>query len=311
MSGIAAVMKDAGADPLWQLLPCDTRPGDHQPGARTRQYGLERSGRILYRFNAAGYRGEDYDPEAAFRFCVIGESESFGIGIDEHLAWPRRLADHLAAALRLAPEDVNVVNLSVGDASADYITRTLIRQVPGLVFDLVICHFPPPHRMEFFDGSRFRQFTRAGIAHRPPDWLSGPERGFRALQNDHMARLGYLRNLLLAQALLEGARQPYLLATEHLEADAEPNPALRPLLAALDPRWILCHRLFQARHDLAVDGRHAGPATHGALAVAMLDLIADQLDRRGREDEVEAIRAYAEAARDADADWLAVAAGAD
>ena len=59
------------------LKECDVRLDLHAPGNVTRLYGSDQSGTVLYEFNSKGYRGEEYDPAARFRICVIVESNEF------------------------------------------------------------------------------------------------------------------------------------------------------------------------------------------------------------------------------------------
>src|SRR5688500_5485993 len=67
--------------PPFHLKKCDVRRELHVPGTATREYGSDKSGTIVYEFNSKGYRGEEYDPSAKFRVCVIGESNAFGTGL--------------------------------------------------------------------------------------------------------------------------------------------------------------------------------------------------------------------------------------
>ncbi|WP_172328033.1 hypothetical protein [Mangrovicoccus sp. HB161399] len=290
----------------WTVQPCDIRQDDHIPGAVTTRYGKDVSDTVSYRFNSAGFRGEEYDPEARIRICVIGESNSFGTGLAEELTYGSRVADHLSLALGVPREEVNVLNLSVGGASGDYVTRMLLKHVPALEFDLVLLYFPPPQRMEYCDANGFERFNLASIPPERLDNLPPPLEGYLELYNDNLGRIAMIKNILLAQGLLEHARIPYVIATEHLRPNLGNRPRLAPFLGALDNRWILRHRYFVMRLDRAADGTHGGPIGHGALAVAMLPLIAAQFDRHGEEEAVEKITLHCKRLKAADPDWKAM-----
>lgn len=78
----AEMREDSGAfraDPRWLWSP---RPGAELEGER---------------INPGGYRGplaED-EPGAALRIAALGDSSTFGLGVPERDAWPRRLETHL------------------------------------------------------------------------------------------------------------------------------------------------------------------------------------------------------------------------
>ncbi|WP_236638180.1 SGNH/GDSL hydrolase family protein [Mangrovicoccus ximenensis] len=290
----------------WEVQPCDIRQDDHIPGAVTTRYGKDASDTVAYRFNSAGFRGKDYDPAARIRICVIGESNSFGTGLAEELTYGSRVADHLSEALGIPRDEVNLLNLSVGGASGDYVTRMLLKHVPALEFDLVLLYYPPPQRMEYCGGGDFERFNLSSIPHDRIDELPPPLAGYLELYNEHVGRIAMIKNILLAQGLLEHARIPYVIATEHLRPNLRGQPHLAPFLGALDDRWILRHRYFVMRLDRAADGTHGGPIGHGALAIAMLPLIAAQFDRHGEEEAVEQITEHHRRMRAADPDWIAM-----
>ncbi|WP_138465481.1 hypothetical protein [Poseidonocella sp. HB161398] len=288
---------------FWAVEPCDAQLGEHVPGRLAMEYGTDQSGRVSYRFNSAGFRGEDYDPDARIRICVIGESQAFGTGLHEELIFGNRVADHLAAALDVPREEVNLLNLSVGGASSDYVTRMVLKHVPGLEFDLVLLAYPQPQRMEHFNGETYEQFDLAALAPGRQEGLPRPLRGYRDLNNDHLGRIAMLKNVLLAQGLMEHARIPYVIATEFLRPNLQARPYLAPFLGALDDRWVLRHRCFVLGFDRAADGVHGGAMAHGALAISMLPVIAAQFERHGEEDAVDQLTTYHRYLTETDPDW--------
>lgn len=69
----------------------------------------ERYGDVEYRFNRQGYRDDDHDPERpARRILVLGDSVSFGLGVDQEAIWPRRLEAALAERYGGGYEVVNL-----------------------------------------------------------------------------------------------------------------------------------------------------------------------------------------------------------
>ncbi|MBE3637043.1 hypothetical protein [Mangrovicoccus algicola] len=287
------------------VLPCDLPHSGHRPFAHTRFYDDDDTGLISYRFNSAGFRGEEYRPDARLRICVIGACRAFGTGIHQHLTYGARLGDHLATALELPREEVNVLNLSVGRASGDYVTRMLLTHVPLLAPDLVLLGFPAPQRMEYFGAEGFESYDLATVPRRGRQGLPAPLAGFRDLYNPDLGRIAMARNILMAQGLMEHARIPYAITTEHLRPNLRHQPQLAPFLAALDDRFILRHRHFHLAPDRAAHDQRGGPAAHGALAIALLPLVAAQFDRLGEEEAVARITALSGHLKETDLDWLA------
>ena len=68
----------------------------------------ERYGDIRYRFNRAGYR--DDEPQPGRRILVLGDSVSFGLGVDQESIWPQVLERSLGST-GLVPHQVD--NLAI------------------------------------------------------------------------------------------------------------------------------------------------------------------------------------------------------
>ena len=87
-----------------------------RPGAEGR---ISQTGAALYSINADGFRDSVYarpKPEGVFRIVVMGDSVSFGYGVDETEAYPQVLEELLS---ELAPDSrIEVVNLGVGGYNA-------------------------------------------------------------------------------------------------------------------------------------------------------------------------------------------------
>lgn len=285
------------------LKRCDVRRQEHRPGNVLSAYGTDESGTVIYRFNAQGYRGEEYDPDAAFRICVIGESHAFGTGVAQEQTFGNRFADHLAAALGIDRARVNLLNLSVGGVSPDYCVRTLYRQLPGVAADVALVHMPGIDRMEFYDGTGFSGF---GVSALDPDRIDEappPLLGFCDLYNAHLGRLALAKNLLLAQSLLEEQGIDYVISIPNLPPLESRFGYLHPYMSRLDQTPILHHKLLASRLDKAADGRHGGPRTHGAIAIALLSHYGETLAHRGARERAELVRAHARTLMDNDPDW--------
>lgn len=109
-----------------------------RPGAEGR---LDETGTALYRINADGLRDALHarsKPPGRFRIVVVGDSISFGYGVEEAEAYPQLLERELS---RLAGTPIEVVNLGVGGYNA-YNEVELLRGVgTGYEPDLVLVQF--------------------------------------------------------------------------------------------------------------------------------------------------------------------------
>ncbi|HXK22568.1 MAG TPA: SGNH/GDSL hydrolase family protein [Myxococcota bacterium] len=87
-----------------------------RPGAEAE---LDKTGGIHYRVNADGFRGPRYareHPDGAFRIAVLGDSLTFGFGVDEADVYTAQLESLVARSL--APRKVEVLNFGVGGYNA-------------------------------------------------------------------------------------------------------------------------------------------------------------------------------------------------
>lgn len=286
------------------MKPCDTRLDGHAPNTTTLTYGADQSGVIRYDFNSCGYRGEEYDPSAKFKLCVIGESHAFGTGVAQEETFGHKLKQHIAAALGLGRGEVNVTNLSAGGVSADYCVRTLYRQIPECAADLVILHLPPPNRTEYIDGRQFHSFranslTKDNIGRVPLRLLA-----FCDYYNQHMGSINAVKNALLAQAFLRERKINYVLATQDGLAGLRDIEYAKAYADQLDTGAVFQHRYFLSRADLAADGHHGGPRCHAAFAIALLGLFGEMQMARGNADLGRRICSHASDLRANDQEWM-------
>jgi hypothetical protein len=273
------------------MKECDVRRNWHVPGKIRRVYGTDKSGTISYEFNSLGYRCEEYDPSAKFRLCVVGESTAFGTGLCLEHTFGYKLKEHIAASLQVDLADVNLINLSASGVSADYCARTLYRQLSDCEVDLVVCDLPPPDRIEYTDGERFRSY-HVGI--HPKNMKNAPTHilGYSDYYNEHLGWMNLVQNALLAQAFLKARKIDHVLASQDLLGISDLG-CLEYYIDQLDISSVLLHRYFACKADLAADGRHAGPRCHAAFAIELLSFFGRMLLERGDKSLGPSIETYA------------------
>lgn len=110
-----------------------------RPGAEGR---LSETGDALYRINEDGFRDARHarpKPDGVFRVVVMGDSISFGYGVEETEAYPQVLEALLAE--RVSEPAIEIVNLGVGGYNA-YNEAALLEGVGvGYEPDLVLVQF--------------------------------------------------------------------------------------------------------------------------------------------------------------------------
>lgn len=252
------------------LAPCDLRGQAHVPNRVARNYGLDTGGTVEYRFNSAGYRSEEIDPQAALRILVIGESHALGVGVPFEACFAQRFKHHLAAAWRMDARAINLINLSVGGASADYCARALLRQIDGVAPDLVLVVLPRPDRMEDYADGQIVNYNVSGIDLDRIDEAPIPLQGFIDLYNPQLGLMNLAKNALLIQMACRLRGIEHLVVSEDLTPAACATPVLQPVHAQLDTGRILNNDYFRVRADIGADHGHAGPRTHEAVAIRTL-----------------------------------------
>lgn len=286
------------------LLPCDVRRNLHTPGATLDRYGSDTSGKITYRLNSAGYRSEELNPDARYKVIVIGESHALGVGVAFDQTFGQRFKAHLAAALSMAPDDINLLNLSAGGISADYCLRTLIRQIDAVRPDLVIVNLPTEDRVETFAGrNKPINYNLSGIDLDKLDEAPDSLLGFVDFYKPQFGRVNMVKNALMLQSICAGHRADCLICSHVLWPKAFRGPILRPLYQQLDTKRLLLQKILQARPDLGADDQHAGPRAHEAMAIALLDHLAEVIGETARADWTEPLGAYAHDLKSTSPDW--------
>ena len=106
-------------------------------------YAGDTSSKTDYHFNESGYRydgsGKWYDDN----LVVVGDSFTFGLGLNIEDTWSHRLSEKM---------NCNLINLSQGSCSNEYIYNTLKRELPNIKnVKCVVVYFTYHHRFDFID----------------------------------------------------------------------------------------------------------------------------------------------------------------
>lgn len=285
------------------LQPCDVRQNIHIPGNRVTAYLTEKTGDVTYRFNSKGYRGEELDPDARFRICVIGESHAMGLGVALRDTFGQRLKHHVAKALGMAPRKVNCVNLSVSGISSDYCVRTVFRQLNHLPVDMVVCCLPAPNRMEYCRPNGYAALNLTGLTPETLETAPVPLLAFADFYTDRMGHIALMKNALLLQDFFKRRGIGYVLSSQHLTKARRRADYLQAFDADLDEQAFLEDRFFELRPDRAADGRHGGPRTHSAFAIAVMERFANAQIGSKRSARAAKLLAYAKEQKQTNPDW--------
>lgn len=276
----------------------------------TRRYDTDQSGLVEYRFNSLGYRGEEYDPQAARHVFACGCSYMFGSGVDYEVTAAHQFKLRYAEAHGLPPEQVNLLNFSMGSASNDYIARTVVSQMMRVKPDLVVVEFTHLTRAEYVNTAELGPHVYAigpwytfrdkwdeqlrtaqkvdveGVdGDDALDLLIEAGMGYYTYYTDDLAALTFLRNALLVQLTCEKLGVPYIAALADYTQfwRAIEGFAAGPLAAALDRsvfiqpaemRPDMPEAEFWARMqaDRGADGIHFGGWYHGFIADRFFDV---------------------------------------
>jgi hypothetical protein len=301
--------------PVWQpdpvapgaaLLPCDVWPTDHVPHAVRTNYRSERTGKVTYRFNSAGYLGEEFNPAADLRICLVGESHAAGLAVPHHQSFGHRFKTHVAAALDMAPNRVNLVNLACTAASPDYIVRTLARQIDIIRPHLVLAVMPSTDRIELYYGEQIRNFSASGVAVDLIPQSPIEFQGFVEFYTADWGKMNAARNAVLLQSLAQRHRAEHLILTHMLRPGAYDTPLLQTYFQHLDPLRIVQRPAFCGHADFGADGTHFGPRTHEALAITLLAHYGLALENRGDMVRSARVVAFADRLKTQSTDWAFV-----
>jgi hypothetical protein len=273
---------------------------EHVPNTTSNYCNIDQSGKIEYRYNSLGFRGEEYNEKARFHIFVCGPSEDFGLGINEKDTWFNHFKLKYAQLKQVDPLDVNLLNFSQNGASMDYIARVIVSQCQRVKPDLVLSSLTFSSRTEYFSDESDRYYTDRAITLTPnmhntisrhdekeyfkqrTSFLSEDEldellmamEGYYSYYSNRVGLINRLKNILLIQQFCSIHDIPLVLWSLHrysLEKDLNmPLPqSIRALSDCIDHSRIYTHEILHPDHQKAADGRHPGPEIHQAVADQM------------------------------------------
>ncbi len=251
-------------------------------------YGADTTGKVSYRFNSGGFRGDELDSSRPFTVYVSGCSYTFGVALTYEDTWVERFGRELASRLGKRREDFNVLNFAQGGASNDYIVRTLTTQIGRRRPDLVLALLTHSARAEllFEDGYKTIGPWALRYLDQPMDQLDEANRERVELTLDYYRCFGpiagiarSLQSLVFLQSFLTARNIPHVLATVEHTVLTDPKLAQHPYLgplAELVDTTKLCKRSPmdpELMTDRAEDGVHPGPRTHAEFARVMVETL--------------------------------------
>lgn len=154
-------IRDHGAFPHLNVYVADPALGVRlRPGA-TERISFSGNPPSDVRINAAGYRGADWPAQAADEILVVGDSQAFGLGVDEHESFAARLGEKLHRPV------ANAAVPTYGPDEYEAVLRTqLPRRKPKTVLytinvanDLFEASHPNAQRHAVWDGWAVRKET--------------------------------------------------------------------------------------------------------------------------------------------------------
>jgi hypothetical protein len=259
----------------------EARHGRTDGSAETTQFASDRSGLVRYRFNSAGFRGDEYDPDAHLRVAVFGCSYTFGLGLPYEDCWPSQLRALLAELHGLAPGAVNLVNLSSPGSSNAFIARTLLGQCHAVDFDLVLAYFTHANRHEYYCDSQAYNLgpwvarqDPAAIAEDPArEALQAAAQSYYSFFEMDWGLADALKSILLAQFFLQSRGIPFIFGCVDEGWSSSDFPVLVHLRELLDPARVFPVGRPLLKQFIADTGTVAAhPGRNGAQQIAQLFL---------------------------------------
>jgi hypothetical protein len=239
------------------------------------QKGLQEQEHV-YEFNSLGFRGAEYDPDAALHVFVCGCSYAFGMGVSADRTWPAVFTRLTAAALGVPVEQSHIQNFSQVGASNNYVARTLIKQCHQISPTLAIAAFTHNGRVEYLDGKKIRNLGYWNIDpnNRFPEPPDAPGARFFRQYSERERFQNLLTNMVLFQSAMVNRRVPYIMVWIDIDrlhtAEVMSDPVLSDYYAVLDQSRISQLSIKQKPiHVDTVEG-HPGPQSHERFATALV-----------------------------------------
>ncbi|HJQ58368.1 MAG TPA: hypothetical protein VJ890_15780 [Vineibacter sp.] len=243
-----------------------------------------KAGEHVYRFNALGYRGEDFNSGAPFKLFVFGCSYTFGSGLRYGQTWPYLLKQAMAPRLSLRRSQISLQNFSQLGASNSFIARTVVEQCERMQPDLAVIHFTHHQRTEYLgrDARWSNDTEHLGSWSRQEPAGSGeilpPGRRYLQQYTYRGSLLDTLKNMYLVQCALKRRGIPYVFiwetARQFFRSPISSTPALRDFALRID-KTRLCPVSILSR-GIRVDAikkgdAHPGPKSQVKLVGRLLD----------------------------------------
>ena len=165
---------------------------------------------VTYTFNAFGFRGEDVDVSAKYKVLVIGDSHTFGVGLDDKQTWTHQFKT-------LLPIENNLVNLSIAGASMDYISRALLQSIDTVKPDIVIVCYTYDCRRETQMIATQGKITQINPS--VPDYVPGKDvdqeefKSWFMTLNNHSNQYNFDKNREMVKLICHKANVPLIEST--------------------------------------------------------------------------------------------------
>lgn len=246
----------------------------------------DRTGKIHYVFNSLGYRGDEFRPQARLRIFSFGESDAFGNGIEHEHAWPTRVATSIGECLGLAEHEVCYLNFAEPGGSCDLIARQVITQCSAAPPDLVLINFAECMRTEgFVRGQAFNighwimdpefrkpleAMPRSELDKHPYEEAMHRGEAYVKFSSSEHGSLAAVRSMLLTQHFLAATGTLAFATTRPqwspFQQGLQDNQVIGPLLAQIDPEFLVPHEHGRPTIDTGAHGNHHGPRGNAAIA---------------------------------------------
>ncbi|MCB0336712.1 MAG: hypothetical protein KDD62_10420 [Bdellovibrionales bacterium] len=262
------------------LKPCD-RGGFFKPFNVMDNNGPDQSRTKIYRYNSLGYRGEEYDPAAAFRIFTFGCSNTFVTGLNWEEGFPYRFKERVAEHFGYQVSELNLMNFSAGGHSNDYSVRTMLRQCEDESPDLILFDPSPINRIEYVNEGGYGEFFCPGRTSQTQKSLE-----YYDFYTETMGFVNFVKNLLFVQWYCQARSLSYLFHIRWCDIDRfRSNRTCLDYIEQLDFSRI-CSSRDIAKVDDAADRiynengdliwSHDGPVTNKLIADRLYHFACEQ-----------------------------------
>jgi len=257
------------------LKKCDSLPKYHKPYNEFRDFLQDNSGKILYKFNSLGYRGEEFNPKAKKKIFISGCSYTFGYGLNLEDTWGYQFKKLLSINEKLDINEINLLNFAISGHSNDYIVRSLIIQSSCEKPDLIIAYFTHPFRMEYHDKSGHHNLKARSSNVWLDDTNEELSKDFLVFYNDELGLVQTLKNMLLLQYFCKSNEIDYIIGLQDIELFNEfSGPWWHGGVAQQFKELIDIEHFYNfnlEKIDIAADNAHPGPKSNKIFAEKLFE----------------------------------------